>query len=280
MLFPTYRTEASQLVDHTVSNLMSGPLKFISTHSDDPLVRWVRKHSDAPIAAGKKWIIEHFQFGSCMFDVPELKDRYAKLVRWDGLWVNYWTETIPRDSRHKIGDRVVLKEGEAEAHAARLRNNDIALLETGIADLSPPASPPTNTSSEDMDATPQPPTLGPPTESKAKAIQKAETKAAERADKAQVKSNKAAEKALKKQREAQIKAEKKGIIPARHFIVLPTGLGRSLGGSEKWERVQIAGVHDEVAAHCGLFIRGQNLDYDGLVEKVGKRVLGWCGNLS
>ena len=61
-----------------------------------------------------------------------------------------------------------------------------------------------------------------------------------------------------------------------HFVVLPTGLGQILGGAEHWESVPIAGVDDEVAAHCGLFIRGQNLDYDGLLERVGRKVLEIC----
>lgn len=244
----------------------------MSDHADDPLVRWVRKHSDAPFAASKKWIIEHFQFGSCVFDVPGLKDRYAKLVKWDGLWMNYWTETVTRrvsGGEHGVG--VALKESEMETHDDRVRHNDIALLETGMADFPPSESSSSNASSVDIGTMTQL-----PTKSQADAVQKADAKAA----KAQVKRDKATEKALKKQREAAIKAEKKGIIHARHFIVLPTGLGRSLGGGEKWERVQIAGAHDEVGAHCGLFIRDQNLDYDGLVERVGKRILGWSGRLS
>jgi hypothetical protein len=34
-------------------------------------------------------------------------------------------------------------------------------------------------------------------------------------------------------------------------------------------------VEDEVAAHCGLFIRAQNLDYDRFVERVGNVVKSW-----
>jgi len=111
----------------------------------------------------------------------------------------------------------------------------------------------------------QPSALGPRTKSDAEA-----------AKKAALKKGKAAAQAITKQHEAAAKAEREKIIPAHHFIVLPTGLGRCLGGGEKWEPIQIAGVHDEVAAHCGLFINGQNLDYDGLVDRVGMRVLGWC----
>lgn len=72
------------------------------------------------------------------------------------------------------------------------------------------------------------------------------------------------------------KEKRKG---GRHFIVLPTGLGRRFGGEQHWEKVIIGGVEDEVAAHCGLFIRGQNLDYDGLLARVGTRVIRWCEQL-
>jgi hypothetical protein len=125
-------------------------------------------------------------------------------------------------------------------------------------------------------ATSDPPTIDPRTQQEIDAARKAEAKAAEKAEKSRLKGEKAAAKSLKKQRQAELKTKKKGMIPPRHFIVLPTGLGRALGGGDKWEAVIIGGVHDEVAAHCGLFIRGQNLDYDGLVERVGKKVLAWC----
>jgi hypothetical protein len=204
-----------------------------------------------------------------MFDAPGMKERYATLVAWNGLWVNYWTETLPRRKE----DGVVVIEGvsEKDTHEERDRVNDVALLETGMAGPSADAEQDTGTDVlsglQEM-----PPTLDQRTQSEIKM----ETKAAEKAEKARLKEQKAANKALKKQREAELKARKKGIVPPRHFIVLPTGLGRALGGSDKWETVVIGGVQDEVAAHCGLFIRGQNLDYDGLVERVGKKVLTWC----
>lgn len=290
--------DPTELVDRTLQHpLVSNSLKFLSAHTDDPFVRWARKHSDAPFAAGKVWVVEHFQFGSCMFDPSGLKERYQTLVKWNGPWVNYWTETIAR----KKDTGALIAEGEGGAkEEAMVEDNDAALIETGMAELSTQPSPSTDgtpveslkspiSPSETESPTtstvqePESPTLGPPTKSAdkaaTKAAQKAEkeaAKAAQKAEKTRTKEAKAAEKAIKKRREAELKAEKKGIISARHFIVLPTGLGRALGGGENWERVQIEGVQDEVAAHCGLFIRGQNLDYDGLVERVGKKVLGWC----
>jgi hypothetical protein len=244
---------SSQLVDRTLSHpLLSGPIKFLSAHTNDPVVRWAQKHSDAPFTAGRKWIVEHFQFGSCMFDYPGLKDRYTRLVGWTGLWVNYWTETVPK---RKGDGAVVVEEGnEKEKVEARDKANDAALMEMGLVRSSSPAPPADVTSRQ------------PPETLDAKVMQKVE--------KARLKQEKTAEKALKKQREVELKAKK--IAHPRHFIVLPTGLGRRLGGSDKWEVVTIGGVQDEVAAHCGLFIRGHNLDYDGLVESVGQRVLAWC----
>lgn len=149
-----------------------------------------------------------------MFDPPDLKERYTTLVAWNGHWANYWTQTIPTDGN----------DDKAEQDA----DNDVALLETGVADSKP-------LSKDD-------------------------------------------EKRLKKMQKSHDKEAKKGKV-GRHFIVLPTGLGKVLGGGDNWEKVLVAGVKDEVGAHCGLFIRGQNLDYDGLVERVGQRVISWGQDL-
>ena len=87
-------------------------------------------------------------------------------------------------------------------------------------------------------------------------------------------SEKLKQKQKKKERNKQEKPHE-----GRHFIVLPKGLGQVLGGIDKWEQVLIGGVDDEVSAHTGLFIPQQNLDYEGLVERVKGRILGWCENL-
>lgn len=49
-----------------------------------------------------------------------------------------------------------------------------------------------------------------------------------------------------------------------------------MGGERCWEKVIIRGVEDEVAAHCGIFIREQNLDYDGFLGRVGAKVIQLC----
>lgn len=231
-----------------------------------------------------------------MFDPSGLKDRYSQLVGWQGLWVNYWTQTVPKPAIKGEGARESTSEDLAVTQD--IAENDVALLESGITRDSPPSgSGPSTPSQSTADPSspppplpprPSPPIKGAQTKSEAAAAGKAERKAIKDQEKAQKQAEKDREKELKKlqkKREADAKAavkaekDKNKVKAGHHFIVLPTGLGQVLGGGEKWEKVLIGGVDDEVAAHCGLFIRGQNLDYDGLVERVGKRVLGWCEGL-
>lgn len=407
---------------------------FLASKADDPLVRWARKHRSDPVNAGKAWLIDHFQFGSCMFDPAGLTQRYRTLVAWNGQWVNYWTETVrkppsyalsmssspsistagsPSPSMEDSTTAASLTTGDPPADSLGKReevvDNDLALLDGRTAALSldtlskasptdsskPLDAPPSPTSSNDSpfvtpcgspgastvqitDApavkSPSPDaalvngsadsaiasdttasdTAAAPTDTKSaekeaklrakedkereKARQKEdkqrekEAKAAEKEAKAAEKEAKQREKArakeeqerekevkrLRKEKEAEQKAlqaeqkkreaeekkreaeekkqqterekalekeqkaltkEQKALTKEqkpRHFVVLPTGLGQILGGGERWESVPIAGVEDEVAAHCGLFIRGQNLDYDGLVARVGRKVMDWC----
>jgi hypothetical protein len=175
--------------------------------------------------------MEHFQFGGSMFDPVGLKDRYTRLVAWQGMWVNYWTQTIPKGEETAEAD-----ESRVNQHVA---DNDAALLENNVL-------PSPGLSTDDQQSSPSSPS-----------------------------------KRLQKQRQAYVKNEEKksNIRPGYHFVVLPTGLGEVLGGSSKWEKVLIKGAEDEVAAHCGLFIRDRNLDYERFVDRVGKKILGWCEGL-
>ena len=79
------------------------------------------------------------------------------------------------------------------------------------------------------------------------------------------------EKEQEKDTNAKRPDKKRKAKKGRHFVVRP-----SRTGAEKWELVTIEGVNDEVAAHCGLFIRGQNLDYEGLIARVGQKIVDWC----
>lgn len=219
----------------SASPLFDRALDFAAEQSETPLVRWLRKHSNDPVSAGKRWIVERLQFSSAMFDPSGLKERYIRLVNWrDGMWVNYWTQTLPKSSESGRSDPD--EEGNKDEQIAY---NDLGLMESGI--VAPPTSlesPSSSIEREWMRETGQ------------------------------------LEKHGHKPRKNEPKA--KG---ARNFIVLPTGLGGILGGEESWEKVVIGGVDDEVAAHCGLFIRGQNLDYDGLLERVARRILQWCAQM-
>ncbi|KAJ3893839.1 hypothetical protein GG344DRAFT_86973 [Lentinula edodes] len=234
-------------------SLIRRTMKFVSSHSDDPLVRWARKHSNEPFSAGKRWVVEHFQFGSCMFDPSGLKDRES--------------------------DRQQL-----------LDNNDEALIGAGIAN--PSENPlgsvqssvePSASSGNSMllDSVPEAPVaLGPKTKSENKAYVKAaekELRMQQKERKKEMKEIQKNQKAAQKERDTHAKAATKEKAKGeRHFVVLPTGLGAILGGGDHWEQVVIAGVDDEVAAHCGLFIPEQNIDYAKLVERVGLRIIEWC----
>lgn len=201
-------------------------LNLIDTHADEPLVRWLRKHSNEPIAAAKTWAIEHFQFGSSMFDPAGLKNRYTTLVAWNGVWVNYWTVVEPKEES---------KEESTTQPEAQEADNNQALLDNGMVG---------EIASEYGD----------------KPLSKDE------------------EKQLNKLRKTEEKDTKKPKVP-RHFVVLPNGLASILGGEANWEKVVIGGVKDEVGAHVGLFIRGQNLDYDGLVDRVGQKLINWMRDM-
>ena len=218
-------------------------IALLQRRGNESFARWLRKHADEPFTAGIRWIVEHFQFGACMFDPAGLKERYVKLVGWDGLWVNYWTETAPKKVNNGISH-------EENAGRDRLMNDYVNLVGADLPLLS------ADSVSVSDGNIPEKPDMNSATALIA-----------------------VGRETLIPEKKQPVKQDKERSIPARHFVVRPNRLCLSLGGEGKWEKVQIAGVDDEVAAHCGLFIPGQNLDYDGLVERVGKRLLGWCETL-
>jgi len=71
---------------------------------------------------------------------------------------------------------------------------------------------------------------------------------------------KAKEKLLKEAQARKKKADEEQT--PRHFIVLPSR------PTKEWPRVPIEGADDEVEAHCGLFFKDTNYDYDGFVDTV------------
>ena len=62
--------------------------------------------------------------------------------------------------------------------------------------------------------------------------------------------------------EQERKQNEKAKEAKHHFVVLP---GFVAGGGERWERVRIAGVEGAYR----LFVRGRNLVYEELVDRVG-----------
>ena len=224
------------------SPLVDRALSYFSNYTDAPIVRWLRTHSDEPWSAGKRWVVEHFQFGISMFDPLGLKTRYAHLVEWQGgLWINYWTQTVPRHVQNQSasgeGSHITMQTSTTES----LLDNDNALLVNGIISSSDVDE---HTTSEGAMSQTTPQDIE-------KQIRQAEKKA-----------------------KHKDKKEK-----GKHFIVLPRGLGHVLGGVDRWERVIIGGVGDEVSAHTGLFKPDQNLGYEDLVERVESRILRWCEDL-
>jgi hypothetical protein len=184
--------------------------------------------------------------------------RYRRLVGWQGgKWVNYWTETVPDDkNKHAANDEL---SGKNKDHSQRLSasswmDNDSALMANGI--IVTPT--PENTSSETPTASSNP--IG------KEAIKTQEESTFEKLFK----------KRGKEFRGDKLKPKSKS---KRHFVVLPDGLAERLGGLDRWEQVDIAGVESEVDAHLGLFIPSNNHKYDGLVERIGKKVLDWCEDL-
>ena len=225
------------------SPLVDRALSYFSNHTDVPVVRWLRTHADDPWSAGKRWVVEHFQFGASMFDPIGLKTRYSRLLEWQGgLWINYWTQTVPRHVQTQLASgqssRITMETSTTES----LLENDNALLVNGIisSDVADEHTAPEGTMSQTM-----------PQDIAKEVKQGGKSKSKEK------------------------KKQEKG----KHFIVLPKGLGLRLGGIDKWERVIIGGVEDEVSAHTGLFKPNQNLGYEDLVERVEARILYWCENL-
>ncbi|KAJ7206527.1 hypothetical protein GGX14DRAFT_457179 [Mycena pura] len=244
-------SDASSPPPGRTTPLLDKTLSFVSTHANGKLATWLKKHTKDPFAAGKRFVVEYFQFGSCMFDPSGLKERYRRLVVWPGgMWVNYWS-SVPHAATQPTeeGDASVARVEPMESDTPPLPSPDTAIS-------TPPALPsavPTDT--EALAQT-------------AEAHEKEMEALAQTAEAHEKETQKREKEARKREKAARKRAAKE-----HHFIVLPSGFGEVLGGLDKWEKVVVRGVADEVAAHCGLFIPTQNLEYERFVERVGTRVL-------
>ncbi|KAF5365189.1 hypothetical protein D9758_005348 [Tetrapyrgos nigripes] len=292
-LSPTNSSIPSVRPPSPTSRFIDRTLNLVSDTADDPFVRWLRKHSDEPFTASKRWVVEHFQFGICMFDPSGLKTRYTRLVSWNGLWVNYWTITPPRKGSSSQGRDPQDHGVDAKQRSQLAAENDVGLIEAGISDGGGlrPISPSTHrksasfssatsllsyTSTSPSSLTSDMSDLQISTTPKVESGTTLDPKAAEKERKRRKKEVEKLKKEREKEAKALAKTEKAKV--GRHFIVLPNGLGSYLGGRDKWEQIVVGGVDDEVAAHTGLFIPSQNLDYEGLIERVSSKILGWLSD--
>ncbi|KAG8694608.1 hypothetical protein FRC09_009743 [Ceratobasidium sp. 395] len=107
-----------------------------------------------------------------------------------------------------------------------------------------------------------------------------DVKAARKEEERQAKETAKQEKRKAKERQKSLEAAAKRARDAdkvdspHHFIVLPRK-----GTDQQWICVPVAGADSEVTAHCGIFFREENFEYDRLVSDVGNVVRGfWDGS--
>ncbi|KAL0579905.1 hypothetical protein V5O48_002076 [Marasmius crinis-equi] len=250
----------------SVPSFVDRTINFIQTHGDNSMVKWLKKHRQNPFTDGKVWVMEHYQFGSCMFDPSGLTNRYKRLVAWNGFWVNYWTTAMPSGSPSSSPSSSRSSSPTSDqVHAALLEPDSEAaarMLQSSFGESSSHPSSPRHsrdsstsslfsTSSQSVEGERRTAETYPPRPNKLRRDSPTPS---------------STPKPVK---------EKTG----RHFVVLPNGVGAVLGGFDKWEKVDVAGAQDVVAAHCGIFFPNQNLEYEALVDRVGRRVLDWCEKL-
>jgi len=252
---------------------------FIAKHSTDPFVLFLQKHSDAPVGAMSRWVLDHFEFGFAMFDYRDLWERYNKLQQWNGAWVNFWTET-PGDG----GTNEESGGTQDGKWTERWSTDNGHPLVVGRRER---AVSPSVVIEDEFERA-----MKKATEKERKRREKEESKRREKEEKLRLKAEKEEQERRRVEmenaiREGQEVTPEISIKPAdspppsgqtstdngregpQHFITLPWS------SKERWLKVKITGVEDEVAAHCGLFIRTQNLEYDDFVARVGRVVLGW-----
>ncbi|KAF8801071.1 hypothetical protein BYT27DRAFT_7245382 [Phlegmacium glaucopus] len=172
-----------------------------------------------------------------MFNPRGLKSCYVHLLEWQGgLWVNYWTQTVPRPVQKRLatgeGSKATMQTSKGIPF-----DNDKALLMEGI--FSPGLGNVGFMASEGVIGDEESHQFSNPL------IHSPSSQPAEAPISHMTPQNIA----------TKLKEKKtQGLKSRQHFIVLPNGLGQVLGGMNKWEQVLIGGVEDEVTAHTGLFI--------------------------
>jgi len=213
---------------------------FVSKHAANPFVIWLKRHQDDPFAAMYRWIVKNLEFGICMFDPPELLGRFQDLRKWNGRWMNYWTETVGDEGMEELQhrDSTHSMQHHDSVHSGIIPNStsDLELVQHSSSNL------------------------------KASSISELEEMGeCDREEMTRL------QKQLQEQRVYENTHKKR---PPRHFIVLP---GKEVRDS--WERVKIRHAEDEVQAHCGLFMRNLNEEYEMLVSRVVGLVDYWCKSI-
>lgn len=216
-----------------------------------------------------------------MFDPKGLRDRYAALEQWHGTWVAFWTETAPFDKVK--GEMEVWKKGEIEEQV--LRQEEATILSPDSEDHTEAASPAgpllyqidqhSLSTISSLDLRVDPAVSGPMTKQEEKAIKKQAKVDKKERDR---KSSSLGE-GDRSHTEAELTASQKHqkSQSPHHFVVRP--FREPSGFKHRWQQVKIRGAKDEVEAHCGLFIRDINLEYDHFVQRVAEITKGWVDNL-
>ncbi|CAG8562342.1 6804_t:CDS:2 [Acaulospora colombiana] len=370
----------------SATSWLTSATSFFKKHADDPFVRFLTKHSDAPVSAVSRWVVEHFEFGFAMFDYAELIDRYHRLEKWDGDWVNYWSVTPGEDAakmkRETNPSTVFENEFQMAMRKASQKEAKRKEKETAKAAEQEQKQRIKKEQEDEKRRRKEEEAQEKERKKAAEAIEKEKRKKeeVERKEKAAAEKEKSKLKKQKKEEDGEqaetsqakepnapseylappqvvieesddeddarsmnsyrtaqetvlvadsrtedgskssphspmhsapaspplSKASSHSLVAspalsksssqlalaspalsktssrpptppnpnaAYHFITLP---GKYHGGNRRrWLKVRIEGVEDEVAAHCGLFIRNQNLQYDAFVARVGELVKSW-----
>ncbi|KAG8937229.1 hypothetical protein FRC03_008252, partial [Tulasnella sp. 419] len=91
-------------------DLTPGPTMWENT------LHFFKKHADEPLLAMKNWAVSHWEHGSMLLDLEELRSRYKRLESWrGGDWINFYTETVPSKAitEEGITERPTIKHSES-----------------------------------------------------------------------------------------------------------------------------------------------------------------------
>ena len=272
---PTPSSDAKLSHSSHSCSLVSHTLDFIESHANDRVVHFINKHRTDPISAATRWVIESLEFGVSIFDLKELRSRYAALERWHGDWIVFWTETVPPGGKDH---EMPAKHNDDEGWDLGRENKDNAsvgsLLEIASVTDSFSSSSffhDSHSSTSSLDVAVEAHVSGPVPKSNGEAV-KTQTK------QDQTVHDEDFESFVKKEGN-HCKVDFKGLKKYRHshsphhFVLRPKL-------TEHWEQVKVHGAKDEVEAHLGLFMRDVNQEYDQFLQRAAKVIKGWVDNLT